>query len=569
MDGYWTDGLFAWTDETVVCEALDSVNEVLSSLAPSPAPTLADIDCDTNGVNGELSFDDSNPIAEASYEGVDGIGSLAAVAVDGTFNLSGDRRGIINASTDTTGTIAEDVAVGGGSPNPSFPSNAFGDADQGTLKLELNGVIVRSIDLATEGAVNDGSSTSGFNIIAAACNLFPNGDEFCQFKYRTGSWRVDSSDMGLGWNYARVIHSLVSGDQTTNYVDWVIDANAVTTVYSSIALDTLSMAGSNQLSGITYHTSGTAQYDVTISHAQRNTYKAGSPITFNETNCTVSNQSFSTTGGNELQTTTFTNLVATVSTGSRILDGSISVVTVVDRTIDANEANSSSASISGILLDATTSSSTDLTNTFNDEDYRIQGSGNDFNTDLSSDWDESESVTGVSAGHNEGLQTYNGNCDYPSIDFSAITNGPAGNPDYSAATGVRYYFGYFTDSTSASNFRLTLQGSATLVVDADLSSSTNEVSVCLRWSTLTGWFDVMETFIDGNFGSTSEVYDAAPTDGCYAATFGSDQTIPTTNLGTSIGTLNSGDSSDKVYYRIKTASAWTGTLSNIEIEWNV
>ena len=111
--------------------AVDRFNEVLSSLAPPPAPALDDIDIDTNGVTADLSFDTSNSIAEATYEGVAGIGSRPAVTVDNAFTNSGDRAGVFGTSSDIAGTLNEDVAADTGSPTPSYPANAFGNADQG------------------------------------------------------------------------------------------------------------------------------------------------------------------------------------------------------------------------------------------------------------------------------------------------------------------------------------------------------------------------------------------------------------------------------------------------------
>ena len=53
--------------------------------------------------------------------------------------------------------------------------------------------------------------------------------------YRTGKYRVTTTDQRNGWNYARIVHSLASGDVNTNYVEWVNDPDA----------NALSAAGNN------------------------------------------------------------------------------------------------------------------------------------------------------------------------------------------------------------------------------------------------------------------------------------------------------------------------------------
>ncbi len=580
-DGTYLDGLFGFTGDTKTCDAIDDINEVLKSLAPSPAPDLDDVDIDTNGVNGRLSFDGANPIAEATYAGVTGIGSRPQVDVDEDFNDSGDRAGIINASTDVTGTLNEDVPADGGSPTPAFPANAFGDAEKGNLILEVNGIIVRTIDLSVAGAVNDGSSTSGFNITAATNVQFPNGDPFTVFKYRTGSFRVDSGDSNVrfGWNYARVRHEVTTGNFTdTNYVDWVVDANVVTTVYNTIVLDNLSMGGSQFLSGVEYHTSGNADYDITIQHGQRNTYVASNAITFTEVNSSVPNQSFAATVGNELQDTVLTNLTVTVSpdTDGRILDGPITVTTLTNRTINSNEANSSSSTINELLVDTNISGAAGEDNnsdTFNAEGFRIRSDLDIDETGYTSGaggqatgiWDSTITVVagaGGTAGYSDGLLVYNDALRYPteganSGDFSTVTNGPAGNQDYSGESNTRRYLRFFFDSSARQNFNFDFTVSGTtftsLTTGPTGSLLTAEILAPNTTQNSTGdtqWKDMVTLFTDED------------SIGAFSGTFG--PTIPT-DWGISLGTRSTATSGNAIVIRLTAASGWTGSINRIEL----
>lgn len=583
-DGDWTDGLFSWTIDTLTSCALDDVNEVLSSLAPPPAPNLDDTDIDTNGVDGSLSFDSSHPIAEATYYGVDGIGSRPAVSVDGTFVDSGDRAGIVDSSTDVTGTLNEDVPADSGNPNPSYPANAFGNADQGELKLEVNGSVLRTIDLSTAGAVDDGTGTSGFDISDHSPCLFPNGDSFTQFQYRTGSYRVDSGDMRLGWNYARVIHTISGSDIVTNYVDWVVDGNTTATSFSGIVFDNLIMTGSSYLSGVRYYTGGTADYDITIDNGQRNTYITNSAITFTETNGSISNLSFDPTNGNELQQTVVTDRTFTVSSNIRLLNDDISNITRVNRTVQS-DLNSSSVSITNILMDDLISGAGGEDNnseSFRAEGYRLTsdlditdtnyGSGSG-NGPAAYTWDSTESLVGVDAGHNDGLLECNDRLSYPTntsdnnvsngdfrntSDGGSITYAYNGNPNYSSASGERVYLRYFYDSSSRQNFNFNFNVTNTTFVEASnigsLSGNNVACEILAPNTTVDGssnveWKDMVTAYtVDTEIGA-------------YAGTYGS--TIPT-DWGATIGTKSTATSGNAIVIRITAPGSWTGTIDSIE-----
>ena len=574
-DGSWADGLFSsWTSSTWTNDAIDDINEVLSSLAPSPAPDLDDVDVDTNGENGKLSFDGSNPIAEDTYYAVTGIGSRPAVTVDNAFNDSGDRAGIIGLNTDVTGTLNEDVDEGAGSPTAAYPANAFGDADQGNLILELNGVTERTIDLSTAGAVDDGSATTGFDISDHSSVSFPNGDPFTQFQYRTGSWRVDSSDMRLGWNYVRIRHEKTAGVFTdTNYVDWVVDGNAAATTFSGETLDNLSMSGASTLSGVTYHTSGDADYDVVIDNGQRNTYIETNAITFSTTRCSVSSLSFSATGGNELATTTITNRTVTVSTG-RILNQTIEVQTSVDRTTNST-LSSTNKTISGLLVDTYISGASGQDNnseSFNAEGYRQTSDISLTDTGFGSgpgngtaDWTSSTSITTGGAGYNDGLLQYNGRLYYPTNganggNFGGITNGPAGNPDYSSASGDRVYLRYFYDSSPRQNFVFNISVSSTTFVSVATGPSGNNVTAEILAPNTTQdgvgtieWKDMVTSYTDDD------------SIGAYNASGGA--TIPT-DWGVTLGTRSTSTSGYVIVVRITASSSWSGYINSIEVSFS-
>jgi hypothetical protein len=526
-----------------------SINSsVLDSLIPPPAPVLDDISATSaNGVVGKNTWNSAQPIS--SYVDLPGDG------LDTTFSTGGTENGVVASGAGAfAGTLNDDVTAHA----YAYPADAFGEGDIGTLQLLVNGNIIHTTDLTSfgSGASTNGNG-SGFSLGAATPVQFDSGDPLVTRQYRTGTWNVETGDQANGYDEVQVRHVVTSGTIQTTIQEWVVDESTTATSYTGEVLDTLAMAGSKDISGVNYHTGGTAQYDITIQNAQRNTYRTGNAVTFSETNVSnLSNESLSATGGNEAQDHVITNKTATIN-ATRILDGSISVSTNTLRTVQSSP-GSSGDSITGILMDNASATSTDLLTGFDDENRRIAGDEN-FATDLSATWDSTQSLVGGDAGHNDGLQVYNSQLIYPVTNFSVITNGPGGNPDYSSAAGTRYFYGYFSNAAGTANFRLTIQGSATLIAEAAaLGTGNNNIKMSLRAPSETGWLDVMSAFIEGNFGDG---------DGCYAASLGSDQTIPTTNLGCTIGTKSTSNSFDKMYFRLTVGSGWTGSLTSVSIIW--
>lgn len=560
-DGTYTDGLFTdFVDTTPTGTAIDRFNEVLKGLSPSPAPDLSSIDFDDNGTTAKLSFGSSNPITGYTNTPSD---------INTTFSNSGQTKGVFGDTTTINGTLADNVA--GESDGSPYLPNSFGNADQGDLKLEVNGAIEHTVDLTAFGS---GSSTngngSGFNLSATYPAKFESGQTLDIFKHRTGSWTVDPADQRPGYNTVRVIQTIDGTDYTTDQYSWVVDDAGTTTTFSSEELTGLSMTGSNQISGVTYHTSGTADYGIIISNAYRNTYSpSGSAISHSGSNCSASSQSLPAMT-TEADDVTITNKTVTI-TATRLLNESISLNTSVERTFNSLEATSPGASISGVLLDATSSSSGNTSEDFNDEDYRLHTGLDLTDTTITNySWDSSQSLTGADADHNTGLLISAGELTYPSNtshisgitdgNFTTPSNGPSGNPNYSTASGTRTYIRYFYTSVSKSNFRLNVQANNSNFVDLTTGVSGNNLTLEVYAPNTTvdnggtvEWKDGMVSY-NGNDGDK----------GCYASTYGDN---PPTNWGMTLGTKNTSTSSGYIAVRITAAAGWTGSIDSIDLTW--
>jgi hypothetical protein len=538
-----------------VDDALDQLASNMAPLLPSSAPALDNIDYNTGlGVSGANTWNSTYPIS--------GYTNLPGDGVDTSFTTSGSERGIYDYDTFTScsGTLNEDVAS-----TDNYPANCFGPggSDGGAtndLKILVNGVVVHTVDLLTHSGGSDlNVNGSGFSALLDDTPVyFPDSTPFPARTYRTGTWIVVKADLSKGYNEIKVQHVTDAGTQTTNIYELILDDDNTATVFSGESLDISAMSGSKHLSGVEYHTGGVLHYDITISNAYRNTYDDTNAVTFNVSSDldSLAADDLVASVGDEGKQHVITNKVVNVdSTNRRILAASVTVSTSVNRTVQSDD-TSAGDSVSNLLVDNFAANSTDLYENFRDEAYRLK-SNSDFGTDLSSNWDETESLVGADAGHNDGAQIFNDILDYPDFDFSAVSNGPAGNPDYSSASGTRYYYRFFTDSTGAANFRISIGGSGTLVTGVP-TASTNEFSVRLKWPTETGWLDILTAFIEGNWDDD---------DGCYYASLGSDSSMPISGRGISIGTKNSANSYDKCYIEVTVPGGWTGYLTDITIEW--
>ena len=568
-DGTYTDGLFVdFEEQTPIGTAVDRFNELFKALAPSPAPNLSTISSSTSGTTGKLSFGTANSIS--------GYTNVPAMDVGDTFSVSGTRRGIINASTNITGTLASDVTPNYTNNRP-HPNLAFGDGDKGELHLELNGVVVHTVDLAAFGSGNSfNAAGSGFTLSASQAVQFDSGTELEIFQYRTGTFVAHSSEMRNGYNEVRVRHEYSEGlFRDTNHVTWVVDHATTNTSYSGTSLYGLNMSGANHISGVFYYTGGTANFDTTIANAFRNTYSSsGSAVSFIGTNCSASSQSLSTpsTEGDNVE---ISEKAVTVSSGSRLFNANISLRARTLRTLQGTQ-DSSNESLSGLLLDATSPNSSNTNDALNDERFRLHAGLDIEDTSYGSgganassyDWDSEESLVGANNNHNTGLLVANSALTYPSntSHISGITNGdfqttttPA-NVDYSGASGNRTFIRYFYDSGARSNFRFNANVTGTSFVSVATGPSGNNLTfeVLAPNTTKDGNGDVeWKDAVVPHSGDDSDI-------GCYASTFGA--TIPTA-WGCTIGEQNTSTSGRVIVVRITASSGWTGRINNLSITW--
>ena len=522
-DGDYTDGLFTdFTPTTLVGVPVDRFNEVLKILAPSPAPALSRINyTNTAGISAKLSFDSSNTITD--YANSSTGGGFDTVTRNNVYEseTSGfnERLGIYDGTQDIEGVLNFNVVASTTNGYDAYTADSFGNAETGSLKLELNGTVIHTVDLSSFGSGNSYLNTtgSGFTSISVTASSYDgNGAEWYIFKYRTAQYKVDTEDQRAGWNYARAVHTIGSTNYETNYVEWVNDPDGSVLALSATnaRIEDVFLTGSKFVSGVEYNTDLTASYKAEINNSYRNVYPDGNIITFNETNCdSITAQSLSALGVGEDETKVAQVTASVNNDQNLLLNGSISVSLDATHPLKSNLSNSGLASITGMLIDNDTSSpNSNLSETFIDEDFRITSGSYDTQTSASSaTWDSTVHMTSSGlSGYNDGMVQFNRRLYNPvdgdlpaSGDFASLANVETGQPDYSSESGIRTYFRKIQNTSGGviRDMKITSQKNAFKFSADTQALDNNDAHFYIKIPGSTGWMNIRENFV---YGSTSD-----------------------------------------------------------------
>lgn len=490
----YTDGLFSFTPSTPIGWAVDDINEFLALLAPELAPNLDQIN-NTTGTfyNGNLSFGVDN-----SLVGVANVTTAAgnsAVNVNETYSASGTRLGITKSSF-ILGVLNDDIT--GGTGNIPYANNAFGRATSGELELELNGVLVNTLNLtSTTGSTSSNVGNTTLNVSAVSYAKFNNGNDFIGGPYRVGTYIINSAAMRQGFNYLRITHGAVSPTSVTNYLEWVYSSGNTGITIINEQLVNLNLSGSVFLSGVEYNTSGNVDFIATGTSVYKNVYSSESnAVTFTTSNLLNTPANITITGNGVVNgnSQTLPDLDISVSdpqdeniaidanflinSNTLLGNDTIECSMSIDHPFPDEEATSTILSETGFLLFNVTSTSNDNTERFSSETYRLEARDYTIETyaNINSgvyDWDSTINILIGSSSYNNGLLVFNGELLYPNNpylnseygisgatsagNFGGLANSPIGNPDYDLASGERVYYRKFISNNTTTQSTITFE----------------------------------------------------------------------------------------------------------------
>ena len=605
-DNTYTDGLFTnFVSSTPTGTAIDKINEVLKLLAPGPAPNVGSINTtNSNGISAKLSFGSTNTGGSTYADSANGA-SMTPIDTNGTYSVATQgtsrRLGVYLDATNIEGIINHDVGEDKYANNVvNHVADAFGNGELGTLKLFVNNMStpVHTVDLSSfTGTGNPGSGTatsftsnSGFYAVSTTKDATSEGGTaFDIFKHRTAKYRIHPTHQRQGWNYARVVHTLSTGDLTTNYIEWINDHD--TTAITATSTSVSNIVGSNEfvLSGIKYFRTSSFDYATTVNNAFKGIHTA-TPIVFNSTYGSITAATDqnsvnlistfpSVESGEDFSKAINITASGTFNVGSGgfpangLLNASNTVSIDVDHPRGSKDQSAiGSATASGLLMWYPSASPTALYEDFNSETWRQQAGA--YNTQaavytsgaFATPWSSSVKVDSSDAGHNTGLVQYQGELRAPrntllNGNFASVTNGPGSNADYSSiTTGTREYIRAFkkTSAGTVRDVRLTLAGSASIITNGSaFPNNANAIKVFVKLPGTTGWTDLAGVFVLGS---------NADNDGSHVSTYTSTITGGGVHNYVSFG-LDTVAQNDYVLVKIQADATWTGNLSSMTMKF--
>ena len=586
--------------------------------APTTAPDLDDVDCDEDGTGVKLSFGSSKGITSYTDVG-SGAGIGSAVDINGSYttttsgnNLRRAAFGGSSAIVDITGDLNEDVS----SNTPSYTANAFGDALNGELRLEVNGSVIQTTQLtASFGSGNPGSggasdlnsNGSGFTNMSTPAAGEYDGNNVSDYTeiYRTGRFKVDTDDQRQGWNYVRVSHVAPGGTTTTNYVEWVNDSNNDALASSNEILHNFSGSSLYYQSGIKYFTACSSSYVAQVANVYKNVFwRSSGGITTSVSNLTVDSITVNGTGvsGGTVSSTsrTLPDLLSSADSQDEDIFVSASVTfsrssavpgtygtsnytassqVTVKHPLKSNVTSTQKSKNNFLVHSASLTSDLYTNEYFTREDFRIQSGTYLLQSTIGSGgWNSQQSVNDASASTYEtGLLTYNSYLIPPaqggsSGDFRNYADGgdlqgPNDNVNYtSLSETVRDYYRRFENNTTndVGSITVTLYGDATIVGRAGLNQGTlganKNIFVDVKIPGDTGYLDLGRP--TAGSGNTSNGDGGLV--GSLTAAVVSDGTANALSFnGTSLAGTISG--AEQMVIRISAHEDWTGYLTRITI----
>ncbi len=587
-EGSYTDGIFAdFTSTTAIGTAVDRFNELFSVLVPNPAPALSALDYNNSaGISLELSFDSANTVT--GYSSHAGTAGFSQLSINNTYEVatnSGNfRLGVYNGTQEITGTLNYNVATDTEGSYTNYPADSFADGNKGTISLYVNDLSTakHSVNLASFGGTGSpGSGTgtslngngSGFISVSATGNARDsNNKQFDLFQHRTAKVVVDPSDQRKGFNYAIVKHVVGSSTYSTNYLEWTndTDSNSLALSVANPRVSSITKGGSKYLSGVQYHTGAVLVYNAEINNFYKHTYDNAAQTTINGTNVNSQVHAVPTIGGGQnsskaIQITSSHTITATeLYNGSTVLRiGSLA------HPLKTNLSNTGSITSSGFLIhNVSTPANNNLTETFIDEDFRIASSSYATQGSVTSTpWNSQNHMTSSGAtGHTDGLLFYDQllyspiNATLPNNgNFSTLSNGPAGNPNYSGVTGTRTFYRKIQNTSGASIQDMKITSTKTGSKYSNSTLDADDIHIFIKFPGSTGWMDVSQNFVFGSY--TDDAGSLISGASSNSSTGGSGDSVHCITFGT-----HSVPNNEYLVIKIFADESWTGHIEQLQFQ---
>lgn len=537
-DGTYTDGVFTdFTPSTPIGTAVDRFNELFTALVPATPPAFAELAHDST-----WSPLDGRTFAlntSSGYTPVAGTGSLTAInnGVSTTIGASGwspgtqVRYGLVNNLTQLNFELQRTIAANAGnftnySDNAAEIPVGGGDA----YFIDLNGTTTTPVSSSVSNPTASFSFLGGTIPAAATSSFITTGQSFPQKLWR------DFTNLNLqiptnyrrGWNYMKVFQSSSLGVRMTNYIDWIYEPAMQhgTTFTTAESITNLTGTGRRDISGIQYYTGFTCTVSASVTDFYSCSYNPNiiemipAPINF------LSDTTAVTSGPNGVATnldrSRFTP-VAPTSVTQKLEMGTAVTASIANVRRVANNENTLSvtytatgpwmnqnyvfktsgaktATSSTILLDGTLPGSLGETiENFVTESYRVPSASYNTQADLNNAV-FSAATSLLTSPYTSELAVWNGGLNYPSVvpDYSSYSVKITTPPNYTSATGTRYFYRRFRHNsvaggtTQLKQFTFSFAGGSFVAGDASgVPTTANQMTAHIKIPAATGYRNMM------------------------------------------------------------------------------
>ena len=464
-DGNIEEGAITLTPDTIVSDAIESLNATLSYLLPDPPLPLYPLSKGFSTYTGKIS------------DGFSNIGDLTPGNEYNFITLSNSN--IIYTTTNT---------------------NRFEKADKGLLQLlDSNDNIIDEISLENNFNENERAGSQSYPPLTS-----PNGyitilsvhwyNDFPA--YQVGQAKVNiSSLINAGYNKFKLIHrisdtSIQEAESILLYYD--NGGNPSITTFTANYNDNTDNV--RWLSGIKYlNENEIIRLNILATNVANITYK-DNPIVINGSffNNTYINW-------NHPSNTAYNGSIPTINSEIHLenLDlhpnkSSIGVSPVINVTASkpGNRSTTNSIILTNLLYSISPTPSDDKNEYFNDENYRLPTSmmNNDTFSSITGQWNSMLKL------NNGDAQVYKGSLVYPTIDFTSYHPVQSSDRDYSGFSGDQVYVRAIRDNGNP-------RSSGIISIDgihfSDLTS--NRLKIEIRLPSQTGWLDVGKYYSAADF----------------------------------------------------------------------
>ena len=434
-------------------------------------------------------------------------------------------------------------------------SNRFDKANEGVMKLIINGVEKETLDMTQEGDGGGHLRETGHAL--ERIDIFNHND----FEpYKRGRMRVyigsNGCNLRAGANRIRLEHEIEGQTHGSAELDLFYDDGSNTPAISTSVSDslvTVSEPGSPAyLSGVKYMPAGAAiGVKVTAQNVFENSFHS-QPVTIVGGQAGFSNQNVSYVAGGSAELSGYSdppqdseNFIIekdiALEAGFFSLDGKL-FVNAKDPFTTSSQVEIPRQDNRTMLVNTYSQQSTDLLEKFLDEKYRLPLAAYDSIpgsiTDL---WTSSDSLS-------NGNAQIAGSLIYPVTDYSSGYTPNTGQPNYfSGFTGDQQYLRAFRDTGDPHNsgiLRLVGLSLADIQVGGD-------VKVEIKLPGETGWLDLGEPYDAGSFQGNDG-------DGCRTSVNGN-------QFGWSAGTNSTADSGYMVIVRITLKNSSAPAVTELQM----